>query len=329
MYKDKKIAVVIPAYNEERMIEHVVKTMPDFVDHMVIVDDGSKDNTIEIVKQLRSLQPPDRIILIEHQKNKGVGGAISSGYLWARDQGIDVTAVMAGDGQMNPDELERVIKPVAEGVVDYVKGNRLFTGRAWHRIPKRRYIGNAVLSLLTKPTSGYWHVADTQCGYTAIGLKALEEIEIKKIFRSYGMPNDLLVKLNVVEMRVMDVPVEPLYNIGERSDLKIYKVIFTIFALLVRLFLWRMKERYIIRDFHPLVFFYALASILLPSGFLCGFGVLYYNTPLFGYTGPSLEIGYLVFCALLILTGFQFLFFGMWFDMDYNKKLYIFHREKE
>lgn len=327
LYKDKKIAVVVPAYNEEKMIVKVVETMPDFVDHIVIVDDCSNDQTVNIVKKL-AREHSRHIVLIEHKVNQGVGGAIATGYLWARDNRIDVTAVMAGDGQMNPDELDRVILPVVEDRADYSKGNRLFTGMAWQKIPRKRYLGNAVLSLLTKPASGYWHVADSQCGYTAIGLNALELLEIEKIFPSYGMPNDLLVKLNVIEMRVTDVPVEPVYNIGERSDLKIRKVIFTISALLVRLFFWRMKERYVIRDFHPLVFFYLFAFVLIPLGITSGLSVLYFNTPIFGYSGDPLEVGHMILCAMFLLTGFQFLFFAMWFDMDYNKYLYVFHRRK-
>jgi len=325
LYQNKHIAVVVPAHNEEKMIGRVITTMPDFVDKIVVVNDASGDRTSEVVRRLAAGQP-DRVVLIEHPTNRGVGGAISTGYKWARDNGMDVAAVMAGDGQMNPHELERVIKPVVEERAKYAKGNRLFTGQAWVKIPKRRYLGNAVLSLLTKIASGYWHVADSQCGYTAISRRALRMLDLDRIYRTYGMPNDLLVRLNVCEMRVIDVPVEPLYNIGEKSGLKIHRVVFSISWLLFKLFFWRMKEKYIIRDFHPLVFFYILAMMLLPLGILNGLSILYFNTPLFGYHGPRLEVGYIILCSLLCITGMQSLMFGMWFDMDYNRSLYVFNQ---
>ncbi|MBW2053629.1 MAG: glycosyltransferase family 2 protein, partial [Deltaproteobacteria bacterium] len=166
MYKDHSICAVIPAYNEASQIGLVIDTMPDYVDHMVVVDDASPDETVEIVKKYQ--RDNNKIILIEHETNQGVGGAIATGYKWARDNGIDVAVVMAGDGQMDPMDLPALLDPVVDEGVDYTKGNRLFTGEAYSQIPKIRYYGNAFLSLLTKISSGYWHVADSQSGYTAI-----------------------------------------------------------------------------------------------------------------------------------------------------------------
>ncbi len=314
MYRDKTIAVIVPAHNEEKLIGKVLKTIPTFIDHIVVVDDESSDRTGEIVKTY--LEEDSRIIYIRHQINEGVGGAIVTGYKWARDHAIDISVVMAGDAQMDPKDLPRLLDPVVEGKADYSKGNRLFTGKAWKIIPKTRYLGNAVLSFLTKIASGYWHVADSQSGYAAITLEALKTIDLDTIYKRYGMPNDLLVKLNVYNFRVQDVPVTPIYGIGERSGMKIYRVVFTLSFLLVKLFLWRLKEKYIIRDFHPLVLFYLMGFILTPIGIGFGLYLLVYRILI----GPVSATSAL-FAAFFAISGLQSLFFAMWFDMEYNKEL--------
>src|SRR5512139_579014 len=214
MLEDKKIAVVIPAYNEERLIERTVNGIPACVDKIVIVDDCSVDETVARASDLL-LQQPDRILLIEHSTNQGVGGAIASGYIWCRDHDADIAVVMAGDAQMDPADLPALLEPLLCDHYDYAKGNRLFSGDAWNLIPKVRYLGNAVMSLLTKIASGYWQVADSQCGYTAINRKALVAIDWTKMYKRYGQPNDLLVRLNINNFRVCDVPTRPVYNIGE------------------------------------------------------------------------------------------------------------------
>jgi glycosyltransferase involved in cell wall biosynthesis len=233
MYRNKKISVVVPAYNEETQIAIVIDTMPDLVDHIVIVNDLSKDRTAEVVTS-HPAYGDSRIVLINHEENQGVGGAIATGYKWSRDNGIDISVVMAGDAQMNPADLPAILDPVVDDRVDYTKGNRLVTGEAFKRIPKIRFFGNSALSLFTKIASGYWHVADSQTGYTAINARALKVINWDKMFKRYGQPNDLLVKLNVEGFRVQDVPVEPVYNVGEQSGINIRKVIFTIGSLLVQ-----------------------------------------------------------------------------------------------
>ncbi len=135
--------------------------------------------------------------MLVHERNLGVGAAIITGYQRALAERIDVTAVMAADAQMDPADLETLVAPVARGEVDYAKANRLFTGQAWDVIPRYRYLGNAILSLLTKIASGYWHVADSQSGYTAISLEMLELLDLDRIYPRYGFPNDMLVHLNV------------------------------------------------------------------------------------------------------------------------------------
>jgi len=314
VYRNKTIAAVVPAYNEEKLIGKVLKSMPAFIDHIIVVDDASRDRTGEVAKTYQ--KEDSRIVYIRHPKNEGVGGAIATGYKWARDNEIDLTVVMAGDAQMDPKDLPRLLDPAANGEVDYAKGNRLFTGKAWKVIPKSRYLGNAGLSFLTKIASGYWHIADSQSGYTVVTLDALRTINLDSVYKRYGMPNDFLVKLNVFHFRVRDVPVQPVYGIGEKSSMKVYKVAFTLSFLLFKLFLWRLKEKYIIRDFHPLVLFYLLGFVLTPLGCLFGCYLLLFRI----FVGPVAATSAL-FAAFFAISGLQSLFFAMWFDMEYNKEL--------
>ena len=172
--------------------------------------------------------------MIVHERNRGVGAAIVTGYKRALEERIDVTCVMAADNQMDPAELEPLVAPVARGEVDYAKANRLFTGQAWELIPRNRYLGNAVLSLLTKIASGYWHVADSQSGYTAIALPMLEQLDLDRIYPRYGFPNDMLVHLNVWNARVRDFPSRPIYGVGERSGIRLRKVVPRISWLLLK-----------------------------------------------------------------------------------------------
>ncbi len=314
MYKNLRLAVVVPAYNEETQISKVVATMPEFVDKIVIVNDCSRDKTQQTVETLCAQYP--QIILINHHVNQGVGGAIATGYKWCRDNDIDCAVVMAGDAQMNPADLPALLEPIVRNEADYSKGNRLVTGEAFKKIPKIRYFGNSILSLLTKIASGYWHIADSQTGYAALNRAGLNAIDWDNMYKRYGQPNDLLVKLNVAGMRVVDVPVEPVYNVGEKSGIKIRKVIFTIGGLLIRLFFWRLKEKYIIRNFHPLVFFYAFGFL----NFILGAALLLRLIFLWMAQGSVPEIT-LLSCLFATTIGFNSTFFAMWFDYEENKYL--------
>jgi glycosyltransferase involved in cell wall biosynthesis len=314
MYQKKRICVVIPAHNEETQIAKVLWTMPDYVDAIVVIDDASSDQTVAMVRH--QMESSKKIHLILHEVNQGVGGAIASGYKWARDQDMEVTAVMAGDGQMAPEDLIKIIEPVVSEAVDYSKGNRLFFGDAWTMIPHYRYLGNSFLSLMTKIASGYWHVADSQSGFTAISLIALKRIDPDTIYKNYGMPNDLLIKLNQHDFRVCDVHIKPVYNVGERSGIRLNKVIPKISWLLFKGFWRRMLYKYIVKDFHPLVFFYMLSFLLLTISFPLTVR-LFYIWFIYGNI-PDINAMALIFT---IISGLQLLCFGMWFDMEYNKNL--------
>jgi glycosyltransferase involved in cell wall biosynthesis len=316
MYKNNKIGVVVPSYNVRHLIGRVIETMPDFVDKIVIVNDTSKDDTQQVVE---SYQPKNKkIVLINHEVNQGVGGAIASGYKWCRDNQVDIAVVMAGDAQMDPQDLPKLLDLIIEGKADYTKGNRLFTGDAWNIIPRDRYLGNSALSFMTKIASGYWHVADSQCGYTAINKSALKMINWDQMYKRYGQPNDLLVRLNIYDFVVADVPVTPVYDIGEKSGFKPFKMIPKLSWLLLKIFLYRMTQKYIIRDFHPLVLFYATGFMLgvLDLVFIIRFIVRWISL---GVT-PEITLFLIIFCTF---SSLQCFLFAMLFDFELNRKLRI------
>jgi glycosyltransferase involved in cell wall biosynthesis len=305
------VAVVVPAYNEDALIGSTVEGIPAFVDRIIVVDDGSKDGTAA-----RAQNADKRVEVISHEKNQGVGAAIVTGYKRAIANGVDVTAVMAADGQMDPDDLETLVRAVALGETDYAKANRLFTGQAWQLIPRTRYLGNAALSFLTKIASGYWHVADSQSGYTAVNLETLKLLDLDRVYRRYGFPNDLLVHLNVFNRRVRDYPSRPIYGVGERSGIRLRHVVPKISWLLLKGFFWRMGQKYVIRDFHPLILFYTLGGLLFGFGIALGIAEVVLR-----FLGNPITSATIVLVALLVISGLQLLLFAMWFDMESNKDL--------
>jgi glycosyltransferase involved in cell wall biosynthesis len=222
------IAVVMPAYNVEPLVRGAVRSVPPWVDHLLVVDDGSTDGTAAAVE---GLQRP-RLSLLRHPDNRGVGAAITSGYAEARRLGADVVAVMAGDGQMDPADLPRLLRPVVQGEADYAKGNRFKHPDVWSVMPRTRLVGNIALSLLTRASSGYWRIFDSQCGYTAISRHALRAVN-GSMFARYGYPNDLLARLHSAGARVRDVRVRPVYE-GQPSGIRVRTVFYPILFVLLR-----------------------------------------------------------------------------------------------
>jgi len=312
MLEGKTVAVVVPAYDEEALVGTTIRGVPAFVDRIFVVDDASRDGTAAAAQAAGD----SRVEVLTHGRNSGVGAAIVTGYQRAVAERVDVTCVMAADNQMDPADLERIALPVARAEVDYAKANRLLSGEAWNVIPRSRYLGNAVLSFLTKIASGYWHVADSQSGYTAASREILEQLDLDRVYPGYGFPNDMLVHLNVWNARVRDVPSRPVYGIGERSGIKIRRVVPRISWLLLKGFFWRLREKYVIRDFHPLVLFYLLGLLMTLLGL--GLGI---TEVVFRILGNAVSVATVVLVALLLIFGSQFTLFAMWFDMESNKDL--------
>jgi glycosyltransferase involved in cell wall biosynthesis len=311
VFDGKSVAVVVPAYDEEALVGSTVASIPTFVDRIFVVDDGSRDAT-----GATAGGADERVAVIQHETNQGVGAATMTGYRRSVEDEYDITCVMNADGQMDPEDLETLVRGVASDECDYAKANRLFTAEAWQLIPRTRYIGNAILSFLTKIASGYWHIADSQSGYTAINLETLRLLERDHLYPRYGFPNDMLIHLNVWNRRVRDYPSRPIYGVGERSGIRLRRVIPAISWLLFKGFFWRLKEKYVIRDFHPLVLFYSLGIALLGLGVAAG--IAYTVLRVLGNPIPAATA---VLVALLVISGLQLLLFAMWFDMESNKDL--------
>jgi glycosyltransferase involved in cell wall biosynthesis len=238
MYQGYSIAVVMPAYNEEVLIGRAVEGVPSFVDRIYVVDDASTDATPQIIRGFDE----SRVCTLFHGRNRGVGAAIVTGYKRTVEEGMDIAVVMAGDNQMNPAELPRLLTPLVEGEADYAKGNRLSEREHRHGMSSWRLFGNRLLAVLTKVASGYWSIGDPQNGYAAITTKTLRQINLDRVYPRYGYCNDLLVRLNVANCRVVDVPMPARYG-DEKSNIRYGGYIRTVSAVLLRGFLWRIRMK--------------------------------------------------------------------------------------
>ncbi len=245
MYKDKKIGVVVPAYNEEKFIAGVLNGVPALVDRIYAVNDASTDNTLAIIKDVAKRN--NRVVLIDRKKNGGVGASIISGHKRALQDDIDVIAIMAGDGQMDPEILKAMLQPVVEGKADYAKGNRLSKKEHRQEMPLFRRFGNFLLTALTRIASGYWHISDPQNGYTAISRVILRKLDLDRIVTGFAFENDMLVKLNVAGARVVDIPHAAVYR-GQKSKIRYSKFILHTSWVLLKDFFWRVWMKTTRRD---------------------------------------------------------------------------------
>ena len=315
MIEDKKIAVVMPAYNEELLIEKSIDSVPSEVSKIIVINDLSKDRTKEIVEN--KIKSNQKIVLINNKKNYGVGYSIVEGYKKAYDLDCDIAVVMPGDAQALPEDFYNLIDPVVKGSVDYTKGNRLKYKGVSNIMPKHRFFGNTLLTLLTKFASGYYHIMDPQMGYTALNLKIYPYLELSNLIKRYGYPGHLLYILNLSDAKVADVEVKPHYG-EERSGIKLLTFIPKLIYLLIKLFFSRVFKKLIFENLSP-------AGI----SYLFSFLMLFVGVPLLSQRAISkyLNSGYipeLTFIALTssIILFFIFFLFGVLFDVQENKELH-------
>jgi glycosyltransferase involved in cell wall biosynthesis len=314
LFSDYKIGVVVPAYNEERLIQETIDGIPAYVDKIYVINDASTDSTADIINNVTD----PRVVPIHHEVNKGVGAAIINGYKHSLADKMDLVAVMAGDNQMDPAELPKLIMPIIENKADYAKGNRLLSKQMRQGMSPWRAFGNSLLSMITKIGSGYWNVADPQNGYTVISRTALEAIDLDSIYTYYGYCNDILLKMNAFGMRVIDVTMPARYG-SEKSKIKYGKFICKVAPMIFRGFLWRLKMKYMVLDFHPLVLFYFAGMVLCPLGLLFGLWIILQRLEFH----MRISQNYPLLDVFISLVGMQFLFFAMFFDMQANKTTYL------
>lgn len=300
--------------NLKRTILPTIYNQADIEVHQKNIEETKKFTPIKILNENPN---EEKIILIKHMKNGGVGAAVATGYKWCKDHDIDCAVVMNGDGQMDPNELESICNPVINENIDYVKGNRLIHKSAWVIIPRVRFLGNSVLSILTKIVSGYWGVSDTQSGYTAMSNYALNSIPLYNIYKRYGMPNDILVKLNIAFCTIREVKIKPVYGVGEQSKLSVIKVTFPILFLLIRSFFRRLTVKYLYRSFHPLFLLYWISFIIG----IINMYFLYHLLINFFTPESKTPTDYLIIFIFLTISGFQSFLFAMWMDIQDNERL--------
>ncbi len=261
-YRGLRVAVVVPAFREETLIAQTIKGVPDLVDRIVVVDDASPDGTGRVVMELAD----PRVTLIRHPANAGVGAAIVSGHRAAVADECDAMVVMAGDNQMDPEYLTDLLDPLVEGY-GFAKGNRFYSRTSTRGMPASRILGNMVLTFMNKAASGYWNLVDPQNGYTAITRESLELVPLERVARRYEFENDLLIWLNIADVRAKDVPIPARYD-AEVSTLRPLRDGPRISWLLFRGFWRRMWLKYTLWSFSPiaLLFYTGLAMLLVGLG---------------------------------------------------------------
>jgi dolichol-phosphate mannosyltransferase len=307
MLDGKKIAVAIPAYNVSAHIGDVIGAMPACVDRIFVVDDASPDDVAERVQQLAN----PRVELLRHKKNQGVGGATVSGMKAALSAGYDIVVKCDGDGQMDPADIPQLLGPLLNGSADHAKGSRFHHFRALNQMPKWRFIGNIGLTFLTKLASGYWNVLDPVNGFLATRAEVLRSIELARVSRRYFFETDLLIRLNVAEARVADVPLPARYG-QESSALSVPRALFAfpprLLAGLVRRIFWR----YLFYDVSPIAIFASLSVIFLSFGILFGS----YQWIHHALTNVPTPIGTVILAALPCIIGFELLLQAIVLDIQ-------------
>ena len=239
MFQGKRIGVTVPSYNEEVLIATTIDNMPPYADRIYVVNDGSTDGTCQIISGM--CQANDKLVLINHPTNRGVGAAIVTGYKKCLDDGMDIAVVMAGDNQMDPLELPRLLAPIMSGKAGYSKGNRMSSPRHMEGMSRWRRFGNRLLRWLTRVSSGNYEILDPQNGYTAASADALRKIDLDSVYPNYGYCNDLLVKFTVARVQIAEVPMPARY-LGEKSKIRYREYIPKVTWLLISSFAWRMMK---------------------------------------------------------------------------------------
>ena len=296
MFEGRKIAAVIPAFNESRHVGDVIQRMPEFVDAIIVVDDHSSDGTATVAEAIDDR----RIHVIRHTRQTGVGGATISGFRRALEFGAEVVVKIDGDGQMDPARLGDLISPIVREGYDYAKGNRFLDTDALGQMPVPRLVGSFALTFLTKLASGHWNVFDPQNGYVAISARALGQLDLDEIASDFFFENDMLVQLNILNLRVKDVAIPAIYG-DEQSKLRIRRILLGFPPRLAHRLLIRIWRKYVLRDFSPIAVFWLLGIPLLLFGGTVGLVTWAHSL----WSGVPASTGTVMLSVLPFLIGFE------------------------
>ena len=306
MYDGQRVAVVVPAYQEERLIADTLRGIPDFVDHVVVVDDASADGTSEAARAVDDVRV--EVMRLEH--NEGVGGAIITGHRRAMERGADIMVVMAGDNQMDPDELPRLLTPITQGGYGFAKGNRFYATGGRGGMPAHRVFGNMLMTFLNKASSGYWNIVDPQNGYTAVTRQALEMVPLDRVAKRYQFENDLLVWLNIANVRATDVNIPARYG-DEVSTIRLSTEVPRIMWQMYTGFWRRVWFKYFLWSFSPI-------AVMLVAGMLftlIGLAVGAWTTVI-ALSGESPSAGTTILSVVPFMSGFYLLIQAMVLDIQ-------------
>jgi len=305
--KQKRIAVVIPAYKVRSHLENVVRKLPEFIDEVIVVDDACPEKSYEVLDVIDI----KKLIIINHKINMGVGGALISGYKKALSLGTDIVVKVDGDGQMDASYISLLIEPILDGNADYTKGNRFYDFNALKQMPKMRLFGNSALSFLVKMSSGYWNIMDPTNGFTAINKKSLRDLDLDSLSKRYFFESDMLINLNIESAVVVDVAIPAKYG-DEESSLSITKTLFSFPQKLLRGLCKRVFYKYFVYDFN-------MASVYMILGFpmvLGGTGFGLYRWIIGAVQDEANSAGTVMLSVLPIILGVQFLLQAISIDID-------------
>lgn len=312
MYRGRKIGIAVPAHNEERLIFSTLSGIPDYVDRIYVCNDASTDKTLDLV--LDFMKGDDRVFLINHHKNTGVGGAIVDCHKKALEEGMSIVAVMAGDDQMDPSYLPSLLDPIIDEKADYTKGDRLYSSKALSDMSEWRMAGNKLLTIMTKFVTGNWNVDDPQNGYTAITSDALRKLPLDELYKGYLFENDMLVKLNAYDLRIQDVPIPARYG-NEKSGINYCSFITKGLVFMMTSFVWRINVKYLSRMPKLSIMFSNAGKIVTLIGSLWTAGQLYRN-----YLNANAITDALVGPIALILFGLALNFLAMLLKISFNDR---------
>jgi glycosyltransferase involved in cell wall biosynthesis len=296
MYAGSQVAAVVPAFNEATHIAGVLQRMPPIVDHIIVVDDHSADDTAGVAAAVGDL----RVHVVRHSETRGVGGATVSGMRRALEMGAELVVKVDGDGQMDPAQIESLLQPLVHDGYDYAKGNRFLHAAALRQMPRHRLIGNFVMTFLTKLASGYWHIFDPQNGYVAAKAATLRALDLEQLATGFFFENDMLIHLNILNCRVKDVAM-PAYYGTEESSLRVKRVLFTFPFRLARGLWTRIWEKYVLRDFSPIAMFWLVGLPFTLFGGTLG-GITWVHSL---WVGRPASSGTVMLSVLPFLLGFE------------------------
>lgn len=309
MYRKLRIAAILPCFNEEKLIGKTINALPSFVDDIIAVDDNSTDNTWKTITKIADGNK--RVRPIHMDNNEGIGGAYIKGFEYALESGADLIFTMAGDAQCNQDYMKMMADTLLNENLDYVKANRFVHLDELKQMPKFRRVGNTVITILTKFSSGYYSIFDSQNGYGVFKRKTLETLPFEHIGRRYDYENTLLIALSIMNARVKDEPVPAIYG-DEVSTIPVFKTTMRALKVVWQGFWKRIYYKYVVVNFHPIALFIFSGLIFNIIGLL--FGALILFDKLLYDQSPS--TGTVMLCVLPIILGVQLLLSAITMDMN-------------